>query len=246
VGQSSREDPRDRARSRGTGKVGCRLLRSVLSPPAHIPSAVPRRQTTPTQTEARVAAAAIPSTLSAAEIYETPKRRPSEDDAVDDDADVAAGVVVEADAQEYGREKFGAVAIPYLTPYLYQRSFLDTQYGIKKDGKTFIIGDSPLTVDSDSDVTIKGKHFSGTQGLWELLTRRKVQWDIITTDDLKAYKKILLLTDGHLTRYELECDIHILAETKIRDVKAKLLQPQTRQSRGIESAVRRKWVRYDK
>ena len=106
-----------------------------------------------------------------------------------------------------------------------------------------MIGDSPLTVDDDSDVTIKGKHFRGTESLWELLKRRKVQWDIITTDDLKAYKKILLLTNGHLTGYEPEGNIHISAGTIFRDGIAKLFQPETRQLRGIESAVRRKWVR---
>ena len=77
-----------------------------------------------------------------------------------------------------------------------------------------MIGDSPLTVDDDSDVTIKVKNLRGTQGLWELLTRWKVQWDIITTDDLKAYKKILLLTNGHMTGYEQEGNIHISAGMK--------------------------------
>ena len=84
------------------------------------------------------------------------------------------------------------------------------------------------------------------QGLWELLTRRKVQWDIITKDDLKAYKKILLMTSGHLTGYEPEDNIHIPFGKKFRDVIAKLFSWQTRQRRGIESALRRKWVRYDK
>ena len=110
----------------------------------------------------------------------------------------------------------------------------------------FMIGDSPLTVDDDSDITIKGKDFRGTQGLWELLTRRKVQWDKITTDYLKAYKKILLLTNGHLTGYEPDGNIHISSGKKFRDVIAKLFPPQTRQRRGIESALCRKWVRYDK
>ena len=87
----------------------------------------------------------------------------------------------------------------YLTPYLYKRSFLDTQYGICKEGDAFMIGDSKLSVDRDSDITIKGKHFGGTQGLWELLTRRKIRRDKLSTDDLRAYKKILLLTNGHLT-----------------------------------------------
>ena len=62
------------------------------------------------------------------DIYENPKRRPDED--IDDDDDVADGTSVEKDAQEYGREKYGAVAGSYLTPYLYKRSFLNTHYGI--------------------------------------------------------------------------------------------------------------------
>ena len=49
-----------------------------------------------------------------------------------------------------------------------------------------MIGDSTLTVDSDSDITIKRKHFKRTRGLWGLLTRRKVQRDVNTTDDLKS------------------------------------------------------------
>ena len=109
-----------------------------------------------------------------------------------------------------------------------------------------MIGDSPLTVDSYGDIRIKGKRFRGTQCLWELLTRKKVQWDFITTDELKTYTKILLLTNGHLTAYQPVGNIHISSGTKFRDVIAKLFQPQTRQRRGIESAVRRKWVRYDK
>ena len=219
------------------------LLKSVLphsSPPP--PPVVHRRQTTPTQTEVRVA---TPPTVPVGDIYETPKRRPDED-VDDDDDDVADGTAVEKDAQEYGREKFGAVAGSYLTPYLYKRSFLDTQYGIRKEGDVFMIGDSSLTVDSESDIMIKGKDFRGTRGLWELMTRRNVQWDKITTDDLKAYKKILLLTNGHLTGYEPDGNIYISSGKKFREVIAKLFPPQTRQRRGIESALRRKWVRYDK
>ena len=52
-------------------------------------------QSPPTQTEARVAAAEIPSTSSAAEIYETPKRRPNDEGDVDDDKDIADGAFVE-------------------------------------------------------------------------------------------------------------------------------------------------------
>ena len=63
------------------------FLKSVLpqSPPPLLPAehTVPRRQTTPTQTEARVV---TPPTVPVGDIYETPKRRPDED--IDDDDDV--------------------------------------------------------------------------------------------------------------------------------------------------------------
>ena len=106
--------------------------------------------------------------------------------------------------------------------------------------------DSQLSVVSHSDITIKWKRFRGTQGLWELLTRRKEQRDKLTTDDLRAYKKILLLTNGHLTGYVPDGNIHISSGTKFRDIISNLFQPQTRQRRGIETALSRKGVRYDK
>jgi len=40
-------------------------------------------------------------------------------------------------------------------PYVNKRRFLDTQYGVRKDGDMFMICDSPIVVDSDGDITIK-------------------------------------------------------------------------------------------
>ena len=94
--------------------------------------------------------------------------------------------------QSFGREQFGSIAS-------HKRRFLDTQYGIRKDGDTFMISNSTLTVDSDRDIRIKGKHFNGKPGLWELLTRKNVKHEQITTNNLKSYKKILQMTNTHLT-----------------------------------------------
>ena len=87
------------------------MLKSVLPqsppPPSLLPAehTVPRRQITPTQPEATVAIT-TPPTVSVGDMYETPKRRPDEDDEadIDDDDDV------EKDAQ------FGPVADSYLNP----------------------------------------------------------------------------------------------------------------------------------
>ena len=47
-----------------------------------------------------------------------------------------------------------------------------------------MIGESTITVDSDSYITIKGKHFKGTAGLWELLTPENIKHEKITSDHL--------------------------------------------------------------
>ena len=61
-------------------------------------------------------------------------------------------------------------------------------------------GDSPIVVDTNGDTTIKERVFKGSKGLWEPLTRKKVNTEFITKDDLKTYEKILTLTNAHLTK----------------------------------------------
>ena len=107
------------------------------------------------------------------------------------------------------RENVGPVASPYLMPYVYKRRFLDTQYGVRKEGNTFMIGDSPVLVDTSGDVTIKDRLFRGTKGLWELLTRKNVNTAAIIKDDIKSYKKILTMTNAHLTQYQPDGNINI-------------------------------------
>jgi len=60
-------------------------------------------------------------------------------------------------------------------PYVYKRRFLDTQYGMHKDGDIFKNGDSAVLVDQDGDITIKEKEFRGSEVLWELLKRKRVK-----------------------------------------------------------------------
>jgi len=53
--------------------------------------------------------------------------------------------------------------------------------------------DSPMFKDSDDNVTIKGNVFSGTEGLWEQLTRKNVNTQLIGKEDLKTYKKLMIM-----------------------------------------------------
>jgi len=106
----------------------------------------------------------------------------------------------------------------------------------------FMIGDSPIVVDTRGDITIKDRVFKGTKDLWELLTRKKVNTEFITKDDLKSQKKILTMTNAHLTQYEPDGNIHITRGKKFRDIIASLFAKP--KGRGVEFAFRRKWTMY--
>jgi len=73
-----------------------------------------------------------------------------------------------------------------VSPYLYEskRRFLDTKNGIRKVGDGFMIGDSRVGVDRDGNIHIKEVKFPATKGLWELLTHKKVNKRVVTSNDL--------------------------------------------------------------
>ena len=163
-------------------------------------------------------------------IYEKPKREPVREYNDDDDDDG----FLEEDAMRFGRENLGTVASSYLMPYVYKRRFLDTQYVISKDGDTFKIGDSPVIVDQDGDITIKENEFRDSDWLWELLTSKDVSKEHVKSDDLRKHKKIILLTNAHLEGYDPEG-----RGKKVREIIAPLFaRPK---SRGVESGLRRAW-----
>jgi hypothetical protein len=98
-----------------------------------------------------------------------------------------------------------------------------------------------MTVDTNSDLYIKDKHFRGMRGLWELLTRKSVNKKLVNEDDLKQYKNILNLTSDHLEGYGPNAAIHVSRAIKFKTVIAKLF-PQTKR-RGIET-LHKDWIIY--
>jgi hypothetical protein len=99
---------------------------------------------------------------------------------------------------------------------VYERGFLDTTYGIRNVGDTFIIGDSPMYVDVNSNIHIKKQEFQGTKGPWELLTCKWVEKKIISTDDLRQYKRILELTNAHLEGYDRDANFNVTTGLKLK------------------------------
>jgi hypothetical protein len=94
---------------------------------------------------------------------------------------------------------------------------------------------------ANSDLYIKDKHFRGTRGLWELLTRKRVN-KLIDANDMKKYKSILNLTTAHLEGYEPDAPIHVSRGIKFKTIIAKLF-PQTKR-RGIEGSLQKEWEKY--
>jgi len=126
-------------------------------------------------------------------------------------------------------------------PYVYKRRFLDTKYGIRKECDTFKIGDSPVLVDQDGDIMIKKNQFRGSEELWELLTRKNLNKEHVTSDDLRKYKKILFLTNAHLEGYHPAGAINV-GRKKINEIIAMLFaRPK---GRGFESSLHRASKKY--
>jgi len=75
-----------------------------------------------------------------------------------------------------------------------------------------------VLVDQDADITIKEKEFRGSEGLWILLTRKRVYKKHVTSDDLKTYKKMLLLANAHLEGYQLEGVINVSRGKKFHEI----------------------------
>jgi hypothetical protein len=86
--------------------------------------------------------------------------------------------------------------------------FPDDKFGIWTDRKSHYVGDTPVVID-DNDLIIKNKRYTGTHGLWMLLTNPdkksldkdtfKAWWtnlDNFTEEDYDTYKEILNVTNA--------------------------------------------------
>jgi len=83
----------------------------------------------------------------------------------------------------------GEIAERYLRHFASKQE-VDKTFGLyNKDGK-FYIGDSPIEI-NDDNITVKGKEYQGTPGLWELLVMREPDDNVYSDDDKSNYAEIL-------------------------------------------------------
>jgi hypothetical protein len=91
---------------------------------------------------------------------------------------------------------------------------------MRKDGNKFQIGDNAVLVDQEGVITIKEKEFRGSASLWELLTRKIMNNKNVTSDDIRTYKKILLMNNTHLEGYQPRGVINVTRGKKLPEIDA--------------------------
>ena len=89
---------------------------------------------------------------------------------------------------------------------------------------------------------VEGKSYKGTRGLFELLTRKKVDRSFITDSDLRSYREILGSKHGLLENHDPSGVIKTTRGVKFKDVISKLFPAGGVTRRGSESSLRKKWI----
>jgi hypothetical protein len=74
-----------------------------------------------------------------------------------------------------------------------------------------------VSVDDNGYVTVRGVTYEGTKGLWELLTKTKVDQSLVMPYDMNSYKPILDLTSGHLNDNDPSGNIKTVRGPRYRD-----------------------------
>jgi len=146
----------------------------------------------------------------------------------------------------FSEQHFGALASPYVATYVFRTGNVNKDFGMRRDvDGTFRIGDAEVAIDQNSNVIVHGKSYKGTRGLFELLTRKKVDQSFISDTDLKAYKEILEATHGHVENHDPSGVIKTTRGPKFKDGISKLFPGGDFTRRGTESYFSRqkqKWI----
>jgi hypothetical protein len=104
---------------------------------------------------------------------------------------------IQAETDEIPKEsliELGPIATEYLRS-MTGKTQTDKTFGLHDKNGAFYIGDSEVMVSGD-DIIVGETKFHGTHGLWELITSKSPDSEIYTTQDLDAYKTILLNTNA--------------------------------------------------
>ena len=87
-------------------------------------------------------------------------------------------------------EDFGPLAEEYWNRYAMRDPTIDTSFGINVENGQPVIGNTPIKIKND-DIIIYNNIYPGTEGLWELLTEKKVNLQDFDQNDIQEYMGIL-------------------------------------------------------
>src|SRR6218665_1691976 len=91
--------------------------------------------------------------------------------------------------------ELGEIATKYLQQYASDKRTVNNTFGINSKAGVFYIGNSPISIHNNG-VTVGDKTYTGTPGLWELLTVANPNETIYDSDDLVEYAEILHATNA--------------------------------------------------
>jgi len=101
---------------------------------------------------------------------------------------------IQAEGPRENLIELGPIATEYLRT-MASKIQTDKTFGLHDKNGAFYIGDSEVTIFGDS-ILIGENEFNGTPGLWELITSKNPDSEIYTSQDIDAYKTILLNTNA--------------------------------------------------
>lgn len=112
------------------------------------------------------------------------------------------------------------------------KRIIDRVYGVRYQAGKWSIGDSNVKIDDEDNIHVKGKVYTGTPGLYELLFMKLPKK--YNKDDMRNYKSILVATNGHKQKYKQDARINSNSGVKYRLVISKLFasSPQKKKHAG--------------
>ena len=117
----------------------------------------------------------------------------------------------------YWKPNFTKPAIDY---YLNLNKNIDKNYGIKKQGSHYQMGQEIVTLDNLSNRTVDGRTFQGTPGLWELVMLARL--DKYTREDFSNYEDLVEKTQVIFNPLKKSAREKPKATIKYRDILSEL------------------------
>lgn len=78
----------------------------------------------------------------------------------------------------------------------WQKQYFNIPFGVRNERGKLMLGSYPISVNDDT-LTIDGEIYSLTQGLNDLLFKKVPDLELVTEDDKRLYKTLLLKTNAH-------------------------------------------------